>query len=310
VNGRAPRACLAVLGVPLAMAAQVQAQTPPTPLFTSETGVINLVVTVQDKQGNWISDLGADDFAVFDDGKPAPITLFARSAEDKDNDENLMVDAGLLLDTSESMKPALKLAQEAAIRFLDSVPRARDLLTLFFDQDIRVSRYDSEHQQGLFERILESQAAGNTALYDAITVYISRVSESGGRKVLVLFTDGSDTLSKTDVGEVKALARSSSVTIYPVSFADTLPSSEMTRAKVFLRDLADITGGKVYTPRTSKNLGEVFDKIISELKTQYVIGIAPGPQAADGKYHKLRVEVKGRSLDIRHRLGYIIEPPE
>ena len=89
-----------------------------------------------------------------------------------------------------------KLSQESAIRFLDAIPRARDLLLVFFDRDIRVSRYNSENQQGIFGRILETKGEGYTALYDAITVYLSRVAGTPGRKVLVLFTDGDDTTSQ------------------------------------------------------------------------------------------------------------------
>jgi len=75
----------------------------------------------------------------------------------------------------------MRLTQESAVRFLDSIPRARDLVAIFFDQDIRISRYTSENQQGLFERILEAKGRGNTALYDAISVYLSRVADSSGR---------------------------------------------------------------------------------------------------------------------------------
>jgi Ca-activated chloride channel homolog len=295
----------------MSWAATAQAP-PPAPVFTSETGLINIVVTVQDERGHPLADLQADDFKVFEDGQPRPIVLFARAtAEDSAlagaADENLVVDAGLLLDTSESMKTPLKLAQEAAIRFLDSVPRARDLLTIFFDQDIRLSRYDSEHQQGLFERILESEAAGHTALYDAIVVYLSRVEDTSGRKVLVLFTDGHDTISKTSQGELRELVRSSAVTIYPISFAENLPSSERGHARAFMSSLAEMTGGRMLSPQSSKDLGQIFDKILEELRAQYVIGVKPGADTGDGRFHRLKVEVKREGLQVRHRPGYQAE---
>lgn len=309
----------------MSWAATAQAP-PPAPVFTSETGLINIVVTVQDERGHPVADLQADDFKVFEDGQPRPIVLFARAtAEDsalagdessadaeararaRATDENLVVDAGLLLDTSESMKTPLKLAQEAAIRFLNSVPRARDLLTIFFDQDIRLSRYDSEHQQGLFERILESEAAGHTALYDAIVVYLSRVEDTSGRKVLVLFTDGADTISKTSQGELRELVRSSAVTIYPISFAENLPNSERGHARAFMSSLAEMTGGRMLSPHSSQDLGQIFDKIIEELRAQYVIGVKPGADTGDGRFHRLKVEVKRKGLEVRHRPGYQAE---
>ncbi|HEX9202429.1 MAG TPA: hypothetical protein VF964_00585, partial [Vicinamibacteria bacterium] len=81
------------------------------------------------------------------------------------------------MDTSESMKAQIRLSQQSAVRFLESIPRARDLLLIFFDQDIRLSRYNDENQQGLFERILGMKGSGNTALYDAISVYLSRIAD-------------------------------------------------------------------------------------------------------------------------------------
>lgn len=289
------------------------AQAPEPPVFTAETGLVNVVVTVRDKNDHLVSDLTEADFSVTVNGKPEKIVLFARSGDrDEENvdrvssREHLVVDAGLLLDTSQSMQEPLKLAKEAAIRFLDSVPRARDLLTLFFDQDIRVSRYDSEHQQGLFERILDAEAAGNTALYDAIAVYLSRVEDTAGRKVLVLFTDGADSISKTTPGDLRDLVRSSAVTIYPISFAENLPTSERNSARSFLGTLAEMSGGKVLSPRSSKDLGSIFDGILDELHAQYVIGIEPDRAARNGDFRRLKVEVKRNGLEARHRPGYVV----
>ncbi len=94
--------------------------------------------------------------------------------------EELALNLGMLFDTSESMRKDLRLSQESAIRFLEAIPRARDLLLVFFDRDIRLSRYSSENQQGIFERILETKGGGFTALHDAIAVYLSRVAGTPG----------------------------------------------------------------------------------------------------------------------------------
>ena len=95
------------------------------------------------------------------------------------------------------MRENLRLSQQSAIRFLDAIPRARDLILLFFDRDIQISRYNSENQQDIYGLILETKGEGYTALYDAVAVYVSRVMGTSGRKVLVLFTDGDDTTSST-----------------------------------------------------------------------------------------------------------------
>jgi Ca-activated chloride channel family protein len=279
------------------------------PVFQAGVDVVNITLTVRDKLGQLVSDLTADDFVVYEDGHPQHVALFARATE-PGQEEALSLDLGLLLDTSESMAQQMKLTRESALRFLDAVPRARDLLVIFFDQDIRISRYDSENQQGLVQRIIEMKGSGNTALYDAITVYLSRVEESQGRKVLVLFTDGEDSRSLTSLSELIALVRSSNVMVYAISFAGSsfsLGSNRYVSARTFLAYLAEMTGGDIYTPGSPHDLAGIYQKILNALAGQYVIGFVSDNLKRDGKFRKLRIELKdkGRGLKVQHRLGYV-----
>ncbi len=275
------------------------------PVFRSGLEMVNLTLSVRDAQGTLVNDLSADDFRVTEDGRPQAVRLFARAVEPGER-EALVLDLGLLIDTSESMKAELRLSQEAAVRFLEAVPRARDLLTVFFDEDIRISRYDSEHQQGLIERIFDAKGSGNTALYDAITVYLSRVADATGRKILVLFTDGDDTTSSVSLSDLMGLVRGSSVTIYPIAFTGgyKLGDKRALSARAFVQQLADFSGGLVFLPRTSKDLPQIYAKILEELSSQYVIGYVSDNAKRDGKFRKLRVDVGGPGLRVRHRLGY------
>jgi Ca-activated chloride channel family protein len=229
--------------------------------------------------------------------------------------EDLALNLGLLFDTSESMRKNLRLSQESAIRFLDSIPRARDLLLVLFDRDIRLSRYSSENQQGIFGRILETKGEGFTALYDAITVYLSRVADTRGRKVLVLFTDGDDTTSQMPPDEVQRLVRSSDAVIYPVAFLGNQRrgSMEALRARAFLYSIAELSGGRVFQPMESRELARIYQSILDELSTQYVLGYVSDNPARDGKFRKITVETRRPELKLRHRPGYDApkdEPPK
>jgi Ca-activated chloride channel family protein len=304
---RLPRAItLALLAATPAVALTAQ-QTPEAaaPVFASGLDVVNLTLSVRDAKGGLVTDLTADDFAVSEDGRPQKIQLFAQAVEPGER-EALALDLGLLMDTSESMVQELKLSQEAASRFLEAIPRARNLLTIFFDSDIRISRFDSEQQQGLFQRIFETKGTGMTALHDAITVYLSRVQDSTGRKVLVVFTDGEDTTSAISLTELMALVRSSGVTIYPVAFTGGFPlgGNRLLSARSFLQYLADLSGGQVFSPHGSKDLPDIYAKILAELQAQYVIGFTSDNPKRDGKYRKLKVEVKKAGLRVRCRPGY------
>ena len=293
---------LAALGAPQ------EPKQPSPPVFTVETDAVNVTVTVRDAKGNLVTDLTREDFEILEDGRPQEVQVFARAFE-PGQDAALALDLGLLLDTSTSMLKELKLSQEAAARFLESVPRARELITIFFDEEIRLSRYDSENQQGLFDRIHAAQGGGNTALYDAIAVYLSRVQDANGRKVLVIFSDGEDSRSSLSLDEVLRLVRSGSVSIYSIAFMGGYRpgAPNALKARAFLQQVADMTGGQVFTPQSSSDLASIYRKILDELEAQYVLGYS-APGSPDGKFRKLRVDVKRKGLKVRHRPGYVRYP--
>jgi Ca-activated chloride channel family protein len=289
----------------LSLAAAAAAADQKTPVFRAGLDLVNVTVTVRDGKGGLVSDLAAGDFVVREDGRPQAVELFAPAALPEEREE-LALNLGMLFDTSESMRKDLKLSQESAIRFLDAIPRARDLLLIFFDRDIRISRYSSENQQGIFGRILETKGQGFTALHDAIAVYLSRVAETPGRKVLVVFTDGDDTTSRVPPQEVEKMVRSSDTVIYPVAFpGEHRPNSaEALRARSFLYSLAELSGGRVFLPTASRELAAIYQSILDELGTQYVLGYVSDDPRHDGRFRRITVEVKRPGLKLRHRPGY------
>jgi Ca-activated chloride channel homolog len=276
-----------------------------TPVFGVDLDVIEVTVTARDAKNALVSDLRADDFVLREEGREQEVLIFAPAARPEEREE-LALNLGMLFDTSESMRKDLRLSQESAIRFLDAIPRARDLLLIFFDRDIRLSRYTSENQQGIFGRILETQGGGYTALHDAIAVYLSRVADTPGRKVLVVFSDGDDTTSRTSSAEVMRMLRASSVTVYPVEFVgERRPgTSEALRAHSFLAGLAEATGGRVFQPHASKELAVIYQSILDELGSQYVIGYVSDNPAHDGKFRKITLEVRRPDVKLRYRPGY------
>jgi Ca-activated chloride channel family protein len=311
---------MSLTGTAAAQAPPVVVDAPPTtqavpPVFPMDVDVTNVTVTVLDAAGRLVTDLSRTDFMVLEDGQLQDVVVFGNALEGTTIDDAsagtpprdvMTLDLGLLLDTSGSMLKELKLSKEAAVRFLDTVPRARELYTVFFDEEIRLSRYDSEVQQGLFERIAELKGGGDTALHDAIATYISRVQGAPGRKTLVIFSDGEDTRSSLGLNGLFEVIRSSSVTIYPIRFTGGFSpgSSRALKARAFLQQIAEMTGGQVLTPHSSRELGAIYQRILSELGAQYVLGFLSTNPRHDGKFRKLNVAVKRPGLKIRHRRGY------
>ena len=303
---------------------EVEAQDPPpfrpkVPLtFATEARTVNLTLTVRGLDGKFLRDLTTKDFTVYEDDKPQEIRFFARvfdpaRADDEGQEgapDPTAIDLGMLFDTSSSMAEVLKLSQNAAASFLESIPRARALTTVFFDSDIRLSKYNSESQQGLFDRIQKAKSGGDTLLRDAIAVYLSRISDDPGRKIVVLFTDGEDSKSLLSITEVKDLVRSSTVTIYPILFGGKYESAASgLQARAFMRELADLTGGDVFNPRTFRDLQPIYNGLLDELAAQYVIGYVPQGDPVPGE-HRLRVEVSRPGARVRHRRGYRVAAPE
>ena len=127
-----------------------------------------------------------------------------------------------------------------------------------------------------------------------------------GRKTLVVFSDGEDTRSTLGLNELIEVIRSSSVTIYPIAFSGGFPagSSRAAKSRAFLQHIAGMTGGQVLTPHSSRELGTIYERILSELGAQYVLGFLSSNTLRDGQFRRLKVEVKRPGLKIRHRAGY------
>lgn len=302
-----------------AMARQDPPIRPRVPLtFATEARTVNLTVTARGLNGKLLKDLTVKDFTVYEDDKPQEIQFFARVFDpSRAGDEGqegapdpTAIDLGMLFDTSSSMSEVLRLSQNAASQFLESIPRARELTTVFFDSDIRLSRFNSESQQGLFDRLQKAKSGGDTLLYDAIAVYLSRISDDPGRKIMVLFTDGEDSKSLVRVSELKDIIRSSTVTIYPILFSGKYSNSTAAmQANLLMKELAEMTGGELFSPRTFKDLAPIYEGLLDELAAQYVIGYVPQGDPVPGE-HRLRVEIPQTGAKVRHRRGYRVAPPE
>ena len=213
-----PAAALAAVG----LAAAGLAGAPAAQVFRSGIDLASFGVTVVDRKGGLVTDLTRDDFEVREDGQPQTLTLFARG----DALESVPpLHLGLLFDTSGSMEESIGFSRSAAIKFLNTVQEARDITLVDFDTEVRVVRYGQHDFARLVERIRKRKPDGNTALYDALGVYLDGSSSEEGRRTLVLYTDGGDTSSSMSYGEAQTLLRASDITLYAIGFLSHLSQS-------------------------------------------------------------------------------------
>lgn len=272
--------------------------------FRTGVDLVNVAVMVMDRNGNFIGNLTAEDFAVFEDGRKQAVSMFLRGDSDA---EALNLRLGLLLDTSGSMQDDIALARTAAIRFLKELPEANDITLVDFDTEVRVARYGLADLPRLIERIRTRRTSGYTALYDALGIYLDGMYGQDGRKVLVVYTDGGDTRSAQTFTDVMDMLKASDVTVYGIGFLEHQPTGVRNEQKLRLQQMADTTGGQTFFPTSTKALDNVFGQIVSQVRAQYSLGFTSSNTERDGAWRKLDVRLLPNHLQhlrVRSRKGY------
>ncbi len=272
------------------------------PVFRAGVDLVDLGVTVSDRKGNLVTDLKAEDFEIYEDGKKQTLTYFASGAAGTEAAPALHL--GLLLDVSESMGEDMSFTKTASIRFLNTLTDAVDITVLDFDTEVRAARYSQNEFARLIERIRLKKASGLTALYDAIGVYLDGADGQDGRKIMLLYTDGGDTRSSLSRGELIDLLKASDVTIYAIGELEHQSTSTRNDQRLIVQQLADVTGGQAFFPMSVKELDKFYERVVAEIRAQYTVGYLSTNGKADGAWRKVEVRVLRKELRVRSRRGY------
>lgn len=296
---------IGVLGMALGAGATGGAQQ-----FRAGVDVVRLPVVVTGRDGQLVRGLTAADFEVLEDRRPQTVAYFAEGAPG----EALPLHLGLLLDHSGSMDNDLTDASRAAIQFVTALEEAVDVTSVEFDSSVHISRFMPPSYPTLFERIRAGTAGGGTSLYDAIGAYISLSMTVDGQHVLVLYTDGGDSTSRMNYGQLQDLLRLGNVMIYAVGYLQHQTSGERAMQQVRLTAIARETGGDALFLTSARELHEFYARILDELGSRYTLGYVPTRPQPDGKFRKVQVRLKTPSLKgakVRTRSGYLSpRPPE
>jgi Ca-activated chloride channel family protein len=269
------------------------------PTFRGGVDLTTFGVTVTDRKGVIVTGLTKDDFEVVEDGKVQSLQYFAAGEGDTAPEMHV----GLMMDASGSMLADMKLAQGAAIKFLNLLPDAQDITLVDFDTQVRVTRYPQRDFPRLVERIRQRKPDGWTALYDALGTYLDGAGEQDGRTVLVMFTDGGDTRSAITLSETVNLIKASDITVYAIGLVDNTGSARQ-HLQMTLRQLVDASGGQAFFPTAMKDVEAAYEKVLAEIRGQYHLGYLPSNTTADGAWRKVDIKVKRPDLRVRARKGY------
>ena len=273
------------------------------PTFRSGIDLVNFSVTVTDRKGNLVTDLTADDLEVYEDGRKQTVTYFAAG----EGASKIEMHLGLLLDVSESMGEDLAFTKTAAVKFLNMLTDAVDVTVMDFDTEVRAARFSQAEFARLIERIRQKKVAGYTAIYDAVGVYLDGAAGQDGRKIMLLYTDGGDTRSSTSLHELIGLLKASDVTVYAIGELEHQSSSGALEARTVLQQIAETTGGQAFFPVSVKQLDEIYEKVLAQIRAQYTIGYLSTNDNTDGTWRRIEIKVArkdGRDYRVRARKGY------
>jgi VWFA-related protein len=249
--------------------------------------------------------LEQNDFQVFDNGAPQQIVTFGR--------DELPLTAVLLLDTSESMQGERQEAVRRGARaFLDGMkPTDEAMLALFSDRLLSFTPFTSD-KKALDSAIVNTQAAGGTAVNDFLYLSLKLLDSRQGQRVVVLFSDGSDVHSVLPAADVLWKARAGQSLIYWIQLGGKHQSFTSAwrdfkgndREYDTLEKAVRESGGRTLRIDRIDELEGAFRSILQELRQQYALGYYATNARGDGSWHKVEVQLKGGGGRVRTREGY------
>lgn len=279
--------------------------------FKVNVKLVNVFTTVTTSAGAPVSSLKQEDFQIFEDGKPQKIAVFHRESE-------LPLSIVVAIDTSLSTRGDQKLEFESARRFAHAILRPIDGLSLFQFSEIvdQITPFTSDVKT-IDRAINRIRPGAATALYDTLYLGSDALLDRRGRKVMVVITDGGDTVSKTNYHEAVREAQQAEVILYSIIIVPIENSAGRDiGGEHALIQLSRDTGGRYFYASGLDQLDAAFRQISDELRTQYLIAYYPGSRLSDSEYRTIEIKIDPATQDypnpadlqIRHRTGYYTMP--
>jgi Ca-activated chloride channel family protein len=269
--------------------------------FRVTVDLISLNVTVTDTRNRFVTELLQNDFSVYEDGIGQEIAVFSR--------EDLPIRMVLLMDTSASMDEKMGFAQEAAVNFVRTMKDDDLTEVVEFGSKANVLQPFTADHDVLTRAIRMTQAGGTTSLYNALYIALKNLSrrrEDIRRQAIVVLSDGEDTSSLVSFEQVMELAKDTDVIIYTISLRrpNARRGRAFSEAEFVLKKLAEETGGQWFFPGQIAELDSVYERIATELKSQYNIGYISNNPRRDGSWRRVVVQTSYPDFVVRTKLGY------
>jgi Ca-activated chloride channel homolog len=285
------------------LVAQTQAADEPETTLKVDVKLVNVYVTVSDAQGAPVGGLKKENFVVQEDGRAQTISVF-------DKESAVPLSIALAIDTSLSTRHDLPLEQASAKRFAHAIMRPVDALTVFgFSEAVLQSVPYTADLRRIDEGIDHIRLGAATALFDAVYLASRSLDRRQGRKVMVLVTDGGDTISRVDYkGAVRAAEEAEAIVYSIIVVPIENSAGREIGGEHALIQLSEDTGGKYYYATSMAQLDDAFRQINDELRTQYLLAYYPSQRLSNSQFRRIQVGVSGvaeaSAYHVRNRAGY------
>jgi len=265
--------------------------------------LVNVLVSVVDEQKRPAPNLPKDAFQVLEEGVPQKVEFF-------ESETKWPLDIALMIDASLSAHMDIQFERQAAEHFIRQVLQPDDRMAIFsFDETVTQRTTFTDKVQVLQDAVAKIPDGAGTSIYDAVLLGSQALGKRTGerRRVIVLVTDGGETTSQADFEAARRAALRGEVLLYTVLIRPVKnENGRNTAGEHALQTITETTGGAMFFPNVAQELADIFDRIESELRTQYRLGYYPNPRGPANTYRTIEVKVLP-GYAARHRASYLTQ---
>jgi VWFA-related protein len=273
----------------------------PTATIKVQVNEVNLIFTVTDRKGRFVTGLNRENFGLLDDGRPPEAVI------QFNQQTNLPLRVGIMLDTSSSIRQRFQFEQDSAIEFLLQILHRNDRAFVEgFDIQTDVSQDFTNNVDLLNQGIRRLRPGGGTALFDALYKtckdQMLPLQETGAvRRALILVSDGDDNYSRAQESDAIKMCQRADTIVYSIS-TNVSPSKD--KGDDVLKAISEATGGQAFYPTKLEDVAIGFRNIEEELRSQYHLVYRPANLKADGSFRTIYLQATDRRYNVRAQKGY------
>jgi Ca-activated chloride channel family protein len=265
-----------------------------------DSSLVLIPVHVTTPDGASVTNLTRQNFKLTEDSVAQTITTFSK--------DDAPVSLGLVFDTSGSMHNKIRKAAETVAKFFKTANPGDEFFLVEFNEKPRLTVPFTPDSNDIYRRIARARPFGRTSLLDAIHISMLEMKKAHNfRKALVILSDGGDNRSRFTEGEIRRAMAESDLQLFAMGIFEQDQrrlTPEEQNGPQLLDDLADESGGRMYTVDRVDDLESICSKISEELRTQYVLGYSPQNTTRDGKFRQVRLKLEALPTEPKLRTFY------